>query len=354
MKQKKSLPFRPTKNYSTASLKTNCKPKNGAPEPIKKNSDQFGNKLLFINQKGFTLLEIMIVMTILATITVVSSKSMQEAIKNKIKLQNNIDDMSAVRDSLKLMERDLNLAFHYTDLEIELKDAIKKRRSNNKTTQQPGGPPPAQGQASVQTAVYNPNDPNDPLNKKAQDRIDPTTQFDGKEDKLFFPTLNTSRMREDIRQANFIKVGYALQSCKKPDGSDSSSCLVRKTNSIVDGDNTKVENGEVILPDVTEFKLRYIGKGMQEWVSEWSSEKGDGIRKGRFPDAVEISLKVERGPKDKKKKISMQIVAAIRFPNNTLSESKANGSSNTPSSQGLGPNNLTNPTLPDGSQSHNF
>ena len=225
----------------------------------------------------------------------------------------------------------MNLAFHYTDLEMELHEAIKQKRvaqSKTPTTapaanSPPGAPPPAPAQTPPLTA-YNPNDPNDPFNKKPENRIDPTTNFVGHENELFFPTLNSSRIRETSRQADFIKVGYVLQTCKKPgEKSAASNCLIRKTSNIVEGDITKQDEGVVLVENVTEFKLRYFGKGNQDYVSTWDSIQGDGNAKGRFPDSVEISLTVEKGEGDKKKKISMQILVPVRFPNNTFADQQA-------------------------------
>lgn len=302
--------------------------------------------------QGFTLLEVMIVLVIMATLSVLSSQSIQQAIKNKIKLQNQIDDMSEVRDALRIMERDVNLAFHYTDLETELIEMIKKKRmalgKSNTTITLEGGITTTTTttttlQGTIAPAQYNPNDPNDPLNRKATDRIDPTTHFVGKDNQIYFPTMNTARLSEAAKQADFIKVGYSLTSCKRPGQSATKvtggSCLVRKTSSIVEGDITKQDEGVILLTDVTEFKLRYFGKGKQDWVNEWDSQKGDGIAKGRFPDAVEISIKIERGEGDKKKKISMQIVAPVRFPNNTSQDqSNAEAQKNLQNSQnGLPP-----------------
>ena len=142
---------------------------------------------------------------------------------------------------------------------------------------------------------------------------------------MYFPTLNTSRLTEDLQQADFVKVGYLLQSCRKP-GQDKSSksCLVRKTANVVEGDILKQDEGVVLLTDVSEFKLRYFGKGKQDWTNDWNTVQGDGIAKNRFPDAVEISLTVEKGETDKKKKISMQIVVPIRFPNNYAQDAANN------------------------------
>ncbi len=304
------------------------------------------------SRKGFTLLEVMIVLVIMATLSVLSSQSIQQAIKNKIKIQTQVQDMSEVRDALKVIERDVNLAFHYSDLETELKDMIKKKRVEQSkgtpqaggitttTTTQPGTPAPA---------VYNPNDPNDPLNKKAVDRIDPVTNFVGHENEVFFPTLNSSRLNEGTQQADFIKVGYVLQSCKRPGQETASkSCLVRKSSNVVEGDITKQEDGVILLTDVSEFKLRYFGKGKQDWVNDWNSETGDGQIKNRFPDAVEISLTVEKGNTDKKKKISMQLVVPIRFPNNYAQDAANNQAQQQQQQQNQGIPGGANPNDPSG------
>lgn len=270
-----------------------------------------------LNQKGFTLLEMIIVLVIMATLTVFSTQSLQQAIKNKVKLQTQIDDMAQMRDTLKVMERDINLAFHYTDLEKELKELIKKKRVEGAkvtTTTVAGQAPP------LPIPPYNPNDPNDPLNQNSESRVDPTTHFIGTDTQMHFATFNTSRLTEGMQMADFIKVGYVLQSCRKPGRESSGNCLVRKTSNLVEGDPTKTDESVALLTDVTEFKLRYIGKGKQDWVSSWDTAQGDAVAKGRFPDAVEVSLTVEKGPGEKKKKISMQIVVPIRFTNNTATD----------------------------------
>lgn len=290
------------------------------------------------SRSGFTLLEMMIVLVIMATLTVFSSQSLQQAIRNKVKIQQQVDDMSQVRDTLKVIERDLNLAFHYTDLEMEFRESIKKKRvelSKAPAPAAPGTPP------KPPPTVYNPNDPNDPLNQKSETRVDPTTHFVGRDDEMFFATLNSGRISESEQMADFIKVGYALESCKIPGKPDTGgSCLVRKTSNIVEGDISRVENGVALLTEVTEFKLRYLGKGKQDWVNDWNSLQGDAVTKNRFPDAVEVSLAVEKGPGDKKKKISMQIIVPIRFPNNERqdqADAEAKRQTQNPGGIGVGP-----------------
>lgn len=268
---------------------------------------------------GFTMLEVLIVVTILATLTILSTQSIQQAIKNKVKLQEQIDDVSQVRDSLKVIERDINLAFHYTDIETELKNLVKQKRQNpngnssTPTTIVPG----ATTTTTMANAAYNPNDPNDPLNAPTPNRKDPTTNFVGSDTEMSFVTLNTARVSENSQQADFIKIGYSVKSCHKP-GSDSLStkCLVRRASPVAEGDVTLGGEDTVLLEDVTEFTLRYFGFGKQDWNTSWDSVNGDAISKGKYPDAVEVSLTVEKGAAAKKKKVSMQMVIPIRYPNN--------------------------------------
>ncbi len=273
---------------------------------------------------GFTLLELMIVLVIMATLSVLSSQSIQQAIKNKIKLQKQIDDVSQVRDALRVIERDVNLAFHYSDLETELKELIKKKR---KVTSTAATVPPAPGATTTTMPNTNPEilaEQEAYLNSNPEGRVDPTTHFVGKDNELYFTTLNASRLSEGTQQADFIKVGYRLQSCRRPgENMGSSNCLVRKSSNVAEGDVTRQGDGIALLTDVTEFKLRYFGKGKQDWNNDWDSKQGDGIAKGRFPDAVEISITVEKGEGDKKKKVSMQIVAPIRFTNNPIPDANA-------------------------------
>lgn len=279
------------------------------------------------SSSGFTLLEVLIVLGIMATLIVMTTRSIQQSLVNKEKITNQVGDTSQVRDSLKIMERDINLAFHYTDYETEMKDLIKKARlAQASTTTVPG-------QSTTTTVpgynpnigAYDPNNPNDPLNQPDTNRTDPVTQWIGKSSELYFATMNASRVREGEQVGDFIKVAYLLKSCKSLNASGNSgtsNCLIRRSSPIVEGDITQGGENVVLLENITEFKLRYFGKGRQDWVDQWDSKSGDGIARNRFPDAVEISLTMEKGEKEPKKKISMQIVVPLRFPNNTYQDQK--------------------------------
>lgn len=259
-----------------------------------------------IGSRGFTLLEMAIALVILATITTFTTRAIQQALFSKVKIQTQVDEMSQVRDSLKIMERDVNLAFHYRDLENEFHEAVRKGGQTPTPTPPNGGfmPPPQQQQSPEEQT-------------RLQNRLDPVTQFEGTGDEMSFATSNTGRVTENEGRADFVKVGYAVKGCTRISGKqESTKCLVRRESPFVEGDITKGGSDTILLENVSEFKLRYFGKGKQDWVSAWSSKTGDAVTKDAYPAAVEISLTVENGDDAKKRKISMQIVAQVRFPNN--------------------------------------
>lgn len=278
-----------------------------------------------MKKNGFTLIEIMIVVAILATLSIFTAQSIRQALTAKEKIQVDVDQFSTVRDALRLMERDINLAFHYRDIEKEvlLKSMTAKKNNTNQRQQ------PASGEAAPETdESTNPEEANSlatgstgnaTLDKKFKNRLDPRTDFLGQSDKFNFVTMNGAIQMKNSRMADFQEVGYETKSCKSLDTGKSSNCLWRRTSSIVDDDPSLGGEEMALLEDVTEFKLRYMGKGKQDWVSSWDSTQkgGDDITKNRFPDAVEISLTTEPQIKNKKsKKISMQLIVPIHFSNN--------------------------------------
>ncbi len=276
------------------------------------------------SELGFTLIEMIIALVIMSVLTVLSSQSIQQAIRSKVKLQSQVDEMSKVRDSLRVIERDINLAYHYRDLPMEFDAEVYKQKTSTSatgsgTTGTVPGAPPVPNTSTDNSAFLN-----DPKTKeKYQYKKDPVTQFVGKEDSLAFATSNVGRVAEEQLLADFAKVGYAVKTCKKMDQSDSNTqCLVRRLDPWLEGDIEKGGDETVLLEDVSEFKLKYFGAGKQDWVTSWDTRGQDGAAKDNFPQAVEISLAIEvnastdKRNTDKKKKISMQLVAPIRFPNN--------------------------------------
>lgn len=282
----------------------------------------------FTSQRGFTLVEVLIAATILAVLASLAARSIQQAVRSKTKIQGQIDEVSKMRDALRLIERDINLAFHYRDVQKELDEMVKKLNRPRSTE----GLTPEQAQQQQMLA-----DQREQQQQEAREapRRDLQTHFQGSENAVNFVTMNNGRMMKNSRQSDFIEIGYSLRDCQSIDGKRSSKCIWRRTSPSVDDDVSKGGEEIVLLEDVAEFALQYIGKGKQDWVKDWKTDRGgDATTRGRFPQAVQVSLTVEKGEGDAKKKYSMQIVASIHFPNNKEDE-RANSSNTTSGFSGV-------------------
>lgn len=246
--------------------------------------------------RGFSLIEVLLSITILSTLMVLSSQALSRALKAKVKIQAEVDDASSLRDTMRLIRTDLNLAFHFRDVEKEMSDIVSKPKAVN-------------GLATPTAAA--------PAIPRENKREDPITEFDGSEDKINFVTSNNGRTTANALQADFIEVGYSLKDCKNlTDQSKSSKCLFRRIQTVIDNDVTEGGTESVLLENVSEFKLRYFGEGKQDFVSTWKTKGEDTATKGRYPEVVEVTLGITHEVDKKKKTYSMQFVVPIHFPNN--------------------------------------
>lgn len=255
---------------------------------------------------------------ILAFLSMFTVEAIQRALKMKTKVQHDIDKNSMVRDALRIFDRDVNMAFNYRDINIQLYNMAQKQRQKAAQTPQPNTPPantnaPNTSNTSTPAQAYDPN-----RYKLIVEKVQ--TQFLGEPNELSFTTLSNIRMTEDSPISSQAEIGYRIKSCRRRTTQEQSSkCLWRRVSNYIHDDITKEGTETVLLENVTDFKLRYLGPGRDgEWVDTWlSDERGDDQTKNKFPYAVEMTIEVkDPDPKAKDKTLRMTTVAAIRNPNN--------------------------------------
>lgn len=259
-------------------------------------------------KSGFTLIEVVLAVSILSSLSILVATATSRALKAKKKIQTEIVDVSSLRDTMKVIRADIHQAYNHVDFEKEISDLVAKPASQSQTV--------AAGASVGQTLPTAPT--------RENKREDPKTEFSGTDSKLNFVTMNNGRMTASELQADFVEVGYELKGCRnlsKPELN--SQCLFRRIEKVLDKDIEKGGLETVILENVTEFSLRYLVEGKDDWVKEWKSSGGLNNSSanpsgGRsvFPDAVEVTLAIERELNDKKKKYSLQYVIPLHFPNN--------------------------------------
>lgn len=260
-----------------------------------------------LDNKGFSLVEIIIVMVILTVFATMAARSIKTAIYNKKKIDARLRIEAMVFDALQIMKADVEKAFHYTDPFYELDRSALIAANTKKGTS--GG----NNNANNNQSGVNPNLQLPPKPIKL-------TQFLGKNTAMHFTTLNHFRSLADSQESDQVEVGYFIRDCRARGDKKGKSrpCLWRREALTIDDDVEKDGKEVVLLENVKKFTLEYLPEDAneKEWRQEWQSDRnGDAITRNKFPYMVKISVDVE----DETKAIvgfKQTVIANVRFPNN--------------------------------------
>lgn len=248
-------------------------------------------------EKGFTLIEVMISMFIMAMLTILVSTSIRTAVQNKQKLEARMAVDTELYDALRVIKLDVERAFHYQDVFFAIENlAMQQLDAEKRKT----------GQGGV--------DPN------AQQRQPPVqlTQFKGNSGSMHFTALNHFRTQYNAQESDQMEVGYFVEGCDRRDGDGSTKCLWRRSNPMIDDEVDKEGPKVIVAYNVERFNLEYRSDlETDDWVKEWRSDgNGKASQQNKFPNFVKISLEI----KDNKAKIprsaKQTIVVQVAFPNN--------------------------------------
>lgn len=280
-----------------------------------------------IKRRGFTLLEILIAMAILAFITIFTAQSISTALKNRTKIQGEIDRVGTVRDALKVMESDINRAFHHLDINIKLYNGAAKERNRKIEEAKNSGTGAITQTSGAVTTGQNPYSAMEPMKLKEEKNL---TQFMGESERLDFTSLSNARISSEERTSDQAEIGYFLKECKsRKDRKKSSRCLFRRISTIVDDDVTTGGEETALLEHVVKLGFRYLGPtDPPDWGNLWkTNDSGDDRTKNVFPYAVEVTLEVNNTDDKEAKPVRMTMVAAIRNPNNIDKNAEAEAQS---------------------------
>jgi prepilin-type N-terminal cleavage/methylation domain-containing protein len=245
------------------------------------------------SQKGFTLVEILIATVIMAIISTMTAISIQQSLKTKSKTEKDIDEYAEVRDALNIIQRDISLAFHWIDINEEMKKRMIKEAEAK------GQPNPFQ----------NSNPPNSAGRVIPAEKL---TAFIGEKDSIYLTTLSHQRTMTNSKESRQAKVGYYISSVKSMKDGQPTKALMRRFSTVLDEDVTKGGEETMLLENIKEFQLRYRSAEDKDWISAWNSTISDERTGNKFPDAVEITLTVARGTRE----LKLVTMASIHMTNN--------------------------------------
>lgn len=250
-----------------------------------------------IKQKGFTLIEVMISMFIMAMLTVLVSQTVRTAVQNKRKLETRMESETILYDAIRVIKLDVERAFHYQDIFFEIENLALKQLEKEKSAKNPDGQRFAEEQRQPPIQL---------------------THFLGEPDSMHFTALNHFRTKYNAQESDQMEVGYFVEGCERPDGEGQTQCLWRRSNPQIDDQVDQDGPKVVVAHNVTEFKLEYRSQREEdEWVKQWRSDnKGRTQHINKFPHFVKVSLAIEDTENKKSKKVEQTIVIQLAFPNN--------------------------------------
>lgn len=260
---------------------------------------------------GFSLIEVMVAMFIMATLAVIVSQTIRASVSNKQKIETRIKYQTMLYDALRVIKLDIEKAFHYQDVFFEIEERAIQQMEAEKSK---GG---NQG--------------------VARQRVQPPqlTQFLGEDKTVHFTTLNHFRTKYNAQESDQMEVGYYVDSCKTRDGEGSTKCLWRRSSLNIDDKVDEDGNKVVVAEYVTKFNLKYRGdRENEEWVKQWRTDnKGRNEHRNRFPNQVMIELEIHDKENQRANAVSQKLVVNIQFPNNITHLDPVNNAEPAPGSR---------------------
>lgn len=223
--------------------------------------------------KGFTLLEVLVAMTIMGIIMVLVHSTTSSILDAKDRISERDVVFQMGRVALRKLSDDVSVAF------------LMRKTPRSPQTPQGGQPPPARTTPRPTTFFI------------GEDR--------GNRDSLRLTTLSHLRRFRNARESEQSRVRY--QVVPSPDDPDRYQ-LIRDVVTWLD-DTTNVDGKPLVLADgVIDFELEYYDVRKEEWVREWDSEKTDW--RERLPDAVRVTL-VLVDPENEKESIVLTTASRL-------------------------------------------
>lgn len=204
-------------------------------------------KLLFKKNGGFTLIEILIAISILASIVTLVWSSFGSNMRGKERAEERNHYYEAIGMVLGQMSDELASAHLYSASAAEL------------------GKTPA-GEVLTKTIF------------KAEDS--------GEEDTLYFDSFSNFRYRKDSKETEQAEITYKLKRAEL--GERDVMNLIKRVESPPD-ENAEEGGGEfLLLEDVRGLNFRFYDSKKKEWLDSWNSESVDQFQ--QMPRAVEMTL----------------------------------------------------------------
>jgi general secretion pathway protein J len=191
--------------------------------------------------RGFTLMEVMVAVSIVALMGTMVAMAFQTGINAKEVVEAEADHYRMLRVAMTRMSREVGSAF--------VSDRYDGRRY--------------------------------------RDQNDRPTNFVGERDRLLFTTFAHQRMYTDAKESDQAVVEYFVETSSER-GAKSRQDLKRRVNPNVEGRMDRGGATDVLFEGVKTVEFAYWDSERKEWEDEWDTRRND--QKSKLPTRVRITL----------------------------------------------------------------
>ena len=276
------------------------------------------------NDRGFTLIEVMISLFILVLIGVTTSKAVIEAAKLKEVLKEETESSSEFRTSIGFIERDLNQVFNPRWFLPPDQKAIDPYAA------------PVPQQAGIAAPTFTVEEMNRKMRGQAfmpTDFWGPVfditgirpSRFKGTENTMSFVSASHTRIYQQKKESIYAKIRYeVIPQAVNPNLTREQAEQMKGLQTLQKIENTQAFNFDdpkdapsinyyAILNNIKKIKFGYYKRGEKDPVHTWDSEALDS--KGIFPEAVEVEVSI-LSPNGRT--IDAKILFKLESPNDVL------------------------------------
>lgn len=227
------------------------------------------------NASGFTLIEVLIAVTLLVFISFAIYRTVTQTFLLRSVLMEEGDFLNSIRLSMNLMERDLSNTLFPEMMSLPIPKA--SNIPNGGDQGQYGASSDSPGSKYWGGLIY----PTKPWQMRH-------TVFLGTESSLSFISASHGRMYKDSPESIYGKVSYALKE----------KVWVRTFSTYVfdlERDDEPKPKVYELMKGIESLKMRFYRKETDQWTTQWDSTRTE--TKNIFPDLVEVSIHVRGGPR---------------------------------------------------------
>ncbi len=206
-------------------------------------------------KRGFTLLEVILAVTVLALIGTMIYGGFSQTALNKARIEKDVDESRVVHMALARMTRELQMAFVST----HVNPSLDLRPSN--------------------TAFIG--------------------KDNGRDDRIDFTSFSHRRLYRNAPESDQNEISYFVT--EHPDDPDV-KVLARREQNRIDDDPRRGGKSQILVENIEEFNVEYYDPLLTEWVQTWDTVNTLG-QPNRLPTQVRIRLAIQDPRRSSKSRV---------------------------------------------------